>query len=246
MDSLTRLHGLALLYSLWFTFKPETHRETACLLTTGVKRTLTDNNTLCKHSRERSLISPLYTCLCRVHRLLPHQRHLSGSVTAYLSTLVSECHKPAYLCMTHALAYILIATRVTSSTYLQRYLIFLGAHASPPLPSITLFYCQITPIDSERSEVMVSTVCGQEPMKRPNHTSAIMESSASLNDGIERYWKSKQRIHWLLSALRLSHLLRRGSVEAETALEQGRETDLISVQDLHVWPIKSAEVRGHQ
>lgn len=117
---------------------------------------------------------------------------------------------------------------------------------SPPSPSITLFYCQITPIDSERSEVMVSTVCGQEPMKRPNHTSAIMESSASLNDGIERYWKSKQRIHWLLSALRLSHLLRRGSVEAETALEQGRETDLISVQDLHVWPIKSAEVRGHQ
>lgn len=114
--------------------KPETHRETACLLTTGVKRTLTDNNTLCKHSRERSLISPLYTCLCRVHRLPPHQRHLSGSVTAYLSTLVSECHKPAYLCMTHALAYILIATRVTSSTYLQRYLIFLGAHASPPTP----------------------------------------------------------------------------------------------------------------
>lgn len=34
---------------------------------------------------------------------------------------------------------------------------------------------------------MVCTVCGQELMKRPNHTSLIMESSPSHNDGIERY-----------------------------------------------------------
>lgn len=36
---------------------------------------------------------------------------------------------------------------------------------------------------------MVCTVCGQELMKRPNHTSLIMESSPPHNDGIERYWK---------------------------------------------------------
>lgn len=52
---------------------------------------------------------------------------------------------------------------------------------------ITLFYYQITPIDGERSREMVCTVCGQELMKRPNHTSLIMESSPSHNDGIERY-----------------------------------------------------------
>lgn len=52
---------------------------------------------------------------------------------------------------------------------------------------ITLFYYQITRIDGERSGAMVCTVCGQELMKRPNHTSLIMESSPSHNDGIERY-----------------------------------------------------------
>ncbi len=41
--------------------------------------------------------------------------------------------------------------------------------------------------DGERSREMVCTVCGQELMKRPNHTSLIMESSPSHNDGIERY-----------------------------------------------------------
>lgn len=52
---------------------------------------------------------------------------------------------------------------------------------------ITLFYYKITPIDGERSGAMACTVCGQELMKRPNHTSLIMESSPSHNDGIERY-----------------------------------------------------------
>lgn len=37
--------------------------------------------------------------------------------------------------------------------------------------------------------VMVRTVCGQERMKRPNHTPLIMESSLSHDDGIERYWE---------------------------------------------------------
>lgn len=52
---------------------------------------------------------------------------------------------------------------------------------------ITLFYYQITRIDGERSRATLCTVCGQELMKRPNHTSLIMESSLSHNDGIERY-----------------------------------------------------------
>lgn len=44
---------------------------------------------------------------------------------------------------------------------------------------ITSVYYQITPIDGERSGAMVCTVCVQQLMKRPNHTSLIMESSRS-------------------------------------------------------------------
>lgn len=65
--------------------------------------------------------------------------------------------------------------------------IYINIRKHKHVSAITLFYYQITPIDGERSRAMVRTVCGQELMKRPNHTAPIMESSPSHYDGIGRY-----------------------------------------------------------
>lgn len=53
-------------------------------------------------------------------------------------------------------------------------------------PPITLFYYQITPIDSGRNAAAVFSVCVHDAMKRPNHSSLIIESMLPRNDRLQQ------------------------------------------------------------